>query len=525
MPLRTVGLAPAIIALLLVGAGTAHAAPKTGVAKLKHAIAKIERKPLYRQAAWGYAILDARSGRVVAAQNPVQMFDPGSTMKTYSVSTALRLYGPKYRFRTPVYRQGAVNAGTLDGNLVLVGAGDLTLGLRQQPGGRTLAFENLPAIDHSYADQLPGAVLPKGDPMAGLDDLAAQVRASGITQINGDVVVDDRLFDVYDGFPDGLMSAIWVNENLVDLTVTPGAAAGQPATVDPRPLTPAYQVVNRVATVANGKAADLEVSEPTPGTIQISGTIGAGAKPVLRVWEVADPAAFARTAFIQSLVRAGITVTAPATGANPAASLPARDSYAAADRVAEHVSLPLAQYAKLILKVSYNRGADLMTCLAAVRLHSRSCPDGLAGEVRTATDLGVRRSEFIPQDGAGSDDQGRTTPMALARLLYGIQSASYGPTFIDALPILGRDGTLANVLRRAPVAGHSQMKTGNRVVGNAANQIVVLGNSLAGYVDTKRGHRMVFAIIAGNIPIRSSLGFLRVVNDQARMVEGIYAQL
>jgi hypothetical protein len=36
---------------------------------------------------------------------------------------------------------------------------------------------------------------------------------------------------------------------------------------------------------------------------------------------------------------------------------------------------------------------------------------------------------------------------------------------------------------------------------------------------------MVFAIIAGNIPIRSSLGFLEVVNDQARMVEGIYAQL
>jgi D-alanyl-D-alanine carboxypeptidase/D-alanyl-D-alanine-endopeptidase (penicillin-binding protein 4) len=85
------------------------------------------------------------------------------------------------------------------------------------------------------------------------------------------------------------------------------------------------------------------------------------------VWEVDHPPEFARTAFIEALQRAGVTVTAPATGRNPVALLPPKGSYRAADRVGQHVSATLAQFAKLIRKVSYNRGADLMVCLAAVQ--------------------------------------------------------------------------------------------------------------------------------------------------------------
>jgi hypothetical protein len=49
-------------------------------------------------------------------------------------------------------------------------------------------------------------------------------RDSGISRVNGDVVIDDRLFTPFNGFPDGLISPIWVNENLIDALVTPGTA-------------------------------------------------------------------------------------------------------------------------------------------------------------------------------------------------------------------------------------------------------------------------------------------------------------
>jgi serine-type D-Ala-D-Ala carboxypeptidase/endopeptidase (penicillin-binding protein 4) len=240
---------------------------------------------------------------------------------------------------------------------------------------------------------------------------------------------------------------------------------------------------------------------------------------------VDHPSQFARTAFIEALRRAGVTVTAPTTGTNPTSLLPARGSYRHADLVAVHVSDRFSQYAKLILKVSYNRGADLMACLAAVRLGSRNCLTGIKAEVTTATGLGVPRNGLFPQDGAGSDDQGRSSPQALAILLRGLTHASYGATLKDSLPILGRDGTLANVLPNSPAAGQAEIKTGNRVVGNPAGQIMVLGNSLAGYIHTRSGRRVTVMIAVGNVPLSSPEGFLGVVNDQSKMIAAIQADL
>jgi D-alanyl-D-alanine carboxypeptidase/D-alanyl-D-alanine-endopeptidase (penicillin-binding protein 4) len=501
-------------------AGTAASGAATGPTDLTTALLAIEQGPRYQQSDWGYLVLDQKTGEVLASQAPVRMFDAGSTMKTFAVSAALEHYGNDYVFRTPVYRAGSQSGDTLNGNLVLVGSGDLSFGLRKQPDG-SLSYENLPAIDHSYASVgLPGAVEPPGDPLAALDELAASVKAAGITRVNGDVVVDDRLFTPRK-YPDGLISPIWVNENLIDIEVTPGAAAGQATTIDWRPRTASYTVETQATTVdANGTTA-LEVTEPTPGHLVVSGNIAAGNPPRLVIKEVADPAAFARTAFIEVLQRAGVTVTATPTGPNPAALLPAKDSYPAADKLGEHVSANLAAYIKLIMKVSYNRGADLMSCLAAVKTGSTDCEQGLVAEVTTATGLGVAKDQVFPFDGAGSDDQSRVTPTALATFYKDATKAPYATVLADSLPILGKDGTLANVLTDSPAAGKIRMKTGNRVLGTPADQIIVLGNSLAGYVEAKSGRQLTIMVAVSNVPIATPAEFEQVTADQSKMAVAI----
>ena len=507
-------------AAALFGASAASAAPPAGGSSVSAQIARIAAEPRYDHADWGYQVVDQRTGAVLVARNAQKMFDPGSTMKLYSVATALRLYGPSHRFRTPVYRQGEVADGTLAGNLVLVASGDMSMGLRERRNG-TFHYETLPKVDHSYANiGLPGAVEPPGNPLKALNELARKVRASGITAVAGDVIIDDRLFASYDGFPDGLISSIWVNENLVDLQVRPGGLGG-PASIRHRPATASYTVVNRVTTVARGRPTTLTVAEPTPGTLVVTGRIAAGSPPTLRGWEIDDPAAFARTAFIEALQRAGVTVAATATGPNPAALLPPKGSYAATDLLGRHVSGKLSEFAKLILKVSYNRGADLMTCLAAVRSGATNCGAGIAAEDRTIRSLGVPSSSVFAFDGAGSDDRSRTTPAALVTFLRGAARTPYGSALFTALPILGRDGTLATVQARSPAAGHAQVKTGNRVVASPAGKLIVLGNSLAGYAQTRHGRRVVFMVAVGNVPIRSPEQFTDITNDQAEMVVAI----
>jgi len=481
----------------------------------------IEGQAKYESSDWGYIAIDQESGEVLASQNPDKMFDPGSTMKSFAVSAALEAYGPDHTFTTPLYKVGTVDGGTLDGNIVLVAAGDLSFGLRAEPDG-SLYYENLPVIDHSYASLgQPGAVEPPGDARGVLNQFAAQVKAAGITAVNGDIVVDDRLFTPIE-WPDGLIAPIWINENLIDIEVSPGSASGQATTVDWRPQIASYTVETHATTVDANGSTELNVTEPTPGHIVVTGTVAAGSAPRLVVQEITDPAAFARTAFIEALQRAGVTVTAAPTGPNPASLLPA-GIYQDADKLAEHQSASLAAYVELIMKVSYNRGADLMACIAAVKAGSTDCNQGIVAEVDTFTGLGVDKTDVFAFDGAGSNDQNRATPGAMATFYRNVRSAPYAQAFINALPILGKDGTLANVLTDSALAGKAQLKTGNRGAGTPAGQGILLGNTLAGYVQGGSGRQFVVMVATANMPFDSFDQFLTVTQDQAEVVAAMQA--
>jgi D-alanyl-D-alanine carboxypeptidase/D-alanyl-D-alanine-endopeptidase (penicillin-binding protein 4) len=75
--------------------------------------------------------------------------------------------------------------------------------------------------------------------------------------------------------------------------------------------------------------------------------------------------------------------------------------------------------------------------------------------------------------------------------------------FHDALPILGRDGTLWNVQTASPAAGHVYAKTGTYSVDDLLHGgVVVNGKGLAGYLTTADGRHLTFAIYANNVPLK-----------------------
>lgn len=477
------------------------------------AIAKITAKPNYTHSTWGYAVADLGTGEVLLSQASDKMFVTGSILKTYSTTTALASYGPDYRFRTPVYRLGEVKGGVLTGNLVLVASGDFSFGLREQKDG-TLAFNSAPEIDHNYADTgLPGPVILKNsDPLAALNGLAKQVRAAGIRQVQGDVVIDDRLFQTFNGWPDGVIAPILVNENVLDITVTP-PASGQQVAIDWRPKTAAYTVeAGNIKLVPKGGETQLQSQLVSPGVIQVSGQIAAESGPLLQIWPIPTPANFARTAFIEALRRAGVKVNASVTGTNLAKLLPS-SAYLESQKVAEHVSPPLSEFTKVILKVSYNRGADLMVCLVAVKNGSRECLAGIAPEVKTITNLGVSQNSTFIFDGAGSDERDRTSPTDMTKFLRAVSQQPDGKAFRDGLPILGVDGTLATNQKGTPAAGKVQAKTGSRVHGTPDDRLLITGLTHVGYIEAKSGRQLVSAVMVRDVPAASLTGIFTADND------------
>ncbi|HEY3482858.1 MAG TPA: D-alanyl-D-alanine carboxypeptidase, partial [Streptomyces sp.] len=297
---------------LLAVAGGAAAGPAAAAHDddLGPAIEAIMHKPGYEHAQWGVLETDPASGRVIHSQFANQFFVPGSTTKLVTISNALNTLGWNHRFTTPVRATGSRTGSTLHGNLDLVAQGDLTMGGRTKPDG-SVDYRN---IDHTEAE-LPGAMLTPENPLAGINQIAAQVRASGIRRVNGNVIIDPRLFTPPALSPQPVPMII--NDNLIDLLSTP-TTPGQPAKLFWRPQVAPYQVTSSVRTVASGGTTSITVTTSPDGTrIHLAGTIAAGAQPLLNVSPIKDPNAFGRTALIEALARAGVTVTAPPTGPNP----------------------------------------------------------------------------------------------------------------------------------------------------------------------------------------------------------------
>jgi D-alanyl-D-alanine carboxypeptidase len=206
----------------------------TNVANVPADIQALFDKPLYKNATWGLRVV-GDSGKVLIDLRPHYSFFIGSVRKVFSVGELLNEVGPTHRYDTPVYRQGeTANGGVLRGNLILVASADLTMGGRTNPDG-TIAISN---YDHNEADSLGNAVLTQPNPLAGYIALAKQVAASGVTKIAGNVVIDDRLFQPFNYRGEFDLKPIFVNDDVVDLTINP-TAAGSPASVVWRPMSAA----------------------------------------------------------------------------------------------------------------------------------------------------------------------------------------------------------------------------------------------------------------------------------------------
>ncbi|MFD8881274.1 D-alanyl-D-alanine carboxypeptidase/D-alanyl-D-alanine-endopeptidase [Streptomyces erythrochromogenes] len=522
-PLRR-GLAAACAALLFVALATGTAtgadpsptptpspspSPSGG---LDPRITEIMRKPEYRNAQWGLLQTGPDDGRAVHSMYPDQFFIPGSTAKLVSVSGPWHTLGSEHRFVTPLYAVGNRRGATLTGDLDLVAQGDLTMGGRTRPDG-TVAYTDL---DHTYANDFTGATLTPENPLAGIDELARQVRASGVTRVDGDVIVDSRLF-APDPVLDPTPTPMIVNDNLIDLLTAPGDRAGADARLEWRPKVAPYQVSSTVKTVAAGGPTDITVTATDGGTrIRLSGTIAADAEPLLRTSPITDPAAFGRAALIQALERVGVRVTADPAGPNPVARLP-RD-YEGRPRVAAYTSPPYAQYAKLILKVSHNLGANLGICLMAVTTGSRQCEDGFPVLADFLEEAGVDRGQLQLMDGRGGNPADRATPEALVQMLAYWQRTPDARLFREALPILGVDGLLAENCRDCPARGKVFGKTGAAVGGDALNDRLAVGAiTIAGYLDRGGGRFDPFyaGVNGASTPGPDTQDVVAIANDLA----------
>ena len=415
-----------------------------------------------RSGTWGAMVVSLTRGDTLYANNAGEQLLPASTMKLLTSAIALDRFGPTYQFSTDALREGTVGPdGTLTGNLYLRGDGD-------------------PALSGKFLTGGPEA------PMNRIADLVAQ---QGIKRITGDIVGDATGFDDQK-IPAGWLtrylqagyaarvSALSLNENLVAVAVTPGAA-GKPATVRLEPSTSAIPLVSNVRTVA-GSGARLGFRKLGDGTIQANGSIGTRAGTRKYVYIVEDPASFATGALKNALVARGVQVDGTVRlGKTPPAAV----------KVASLLSPPLASMIAAMNRESINHYAELLFRNAA-RGPKREATGTVANASALldnffASKVGTDTSNLVFADGSGLSTLDRVTPRAQVQLLGYAHRASWGPWLHSSLPVAGDSELLKRRMRNTPAEGNLHAKTGT------TNEVI----ALAGYVTAVNGEVLAFSFL------------------------------
>jgi PBP4 family serine-type D-alanyl-D-alanine carboxypeptidase len=494
-------------------------------------IQAVFNQPLYKGATWGLRVIDP-DGKVLIDYNSQQKFYIGSVRKVFSVGELLNQVGPTHTYDTPIYRTGSVDkAGVLHGNLVIVASGDLTMGGRTNPDG-SIAISD---FDHNEADSLGNAVLTAPDPLAGYAELARQVAAAGIKKIAGDVIIDDRLFQPFDFRGQFKVVPIFVNDDVVDLTIDANKP-GHRAEVSSRPRSAALSVDNDLMTSAAGSEYSLKLDPEFP---QCIGTVGCTAGisgnlpvnfeppftnkfPLVQTFRIVNPTNYARTVFIEKLQAEGISTDAPTVKQNAASQLPAQNSYAADTMVAKLKGMPYSDDAKFILKVSYNIGADTSLVLFGLTQHVDNMRDSLAVEKKNLTaNYAIPAGQFTFVDGSGGGETAATN-VAVTQMLTSLSKRPTFQTFYDALPILGVDGSLGFVTQfetdptLAGAKGKVRAKTGTYAEGSAKG-VVVKGQAFGGYIDGKSGKRLIYQLVVNNVPIHQLMDLVQIFQDEGKI--------
>lgn len=412
---------------------------------------------------WGIAIRSLDTGESLFEHNSSALLVPASIAKLAALAATVDAVGWDFTFATTVRATGPVVGNVLQGDLVVSGSGDPTIGGRAGEGfeGWITALQRL-----------------------------------GVTRINGRIIGDDDAIEeprpgamwAWDdlGYTSGaLFGALNYAENRMLVTVAPGAP-GAPTTVSVAAHAANRPLLNRSTTGARDSAL-LVWPEQRPGesALTIAGSVPSGSRPVSLYVSAGDPTQWFVNALRIELQRAGIEVGGEAVDMD---DLPSKPDLSAATIVHVHRSRPLAELARPMLKDSINLYSEAVLRMSTGTTGGRTNDAALAALKERLVAWGLQPDGLLVVDGSGLS---RRDSLA-ADTLVAVLARMYDPTgqspWMSGLPVAGRDGSLAGRLRNTAAESNLRAKTGT--MSNI--------RSLAGYVRTRDDEMLAFVVMVNN---------------------------
>ncbi|WP_183423977.1 D-alanyl-D-alanine carboxypeptidase/D-alanyl-D-alanine-endopeptidase [Luteibacter sp. Sphag1AF] len=429
-------------------------------------------QPRFASASWGVAVMSLDDGRMIYSHDAGRLMLPASVAKLFTAAHALDTLGPAATLQTSLLASGAANGHALNGSLVLRGGGDPSLGAAES--------------SRDWAQRLTAALVQQG-----------------ITRVEGDLIADDTAFagpafgsgweandlQAYFAAP---AASLNVDENVADVSIQPAEQAGTPAALAMMSADSGLSLEGAIETSARGSASDLNVYRAPGSTrLQAFGSLPAGSPAIRLHVSLADPARVAAMKLRSAMLAGGVTLTGQIRVVHWPETLP--ETLTAQLRPLANVTSPtMAELLRTGLKRSQNLYMQSIWLTTGLHAPVGDLTTFTSTETRAANtvadwlgNLGVGPTAARQEEGTGLSRRDLTTASALIRVLQHMDGQPSAEVFRDALPVAGVDGTLKNRMRGTAAEGNLRAKTGS----------MALVSSLAGYVTTKGGQRLAFAIM------------------------------
>lgn len=428
---------------LLFGFGGAHA-------DLPPAVAQALKQAGIPDSHVAVVVHDLDTARPLLEHGVERSLNPASVMKLVTALVALDSFGPAHTFKTRVLLDGTLKDGIVDGRLILQGGGDPAL-----------------TMERFWL-------------------LLREIRARGVYEIRGDVVLDGSYYQLdpvdpgaFDDAPlrpyNAQPAALLVNFNTVALRLG-GDATAINARLDPPLVAPMLD--NRLTADLGPCNGARERIALTDDTLTLSGRYPIACGDLSIALNLLPPEATAAAWFRRLWSELGGRLAGDVVYGSASES---------AKTLFEFASPPVAQLVRDTNKFSNNVMAKMLFLnLGAARFGAPATWD--KGERALREWLAARDLEcgkLVLENGSGLSRVERISAFALARLLRWATRQPLWHEFAASLPAVGLEGTQRNRLNASAARGQAWLKSGSlKGVRN-----------LAGYARTPNGGRRVIVFL------------------------------
>ncbi|WP_095082692.1 D-alanyl-D-alanine carboxypeptidase/D-alanyl-D-alanine-endopeptidase [Pseudomonas sp. Irchel s3h17] len=358
--------------------------------------------------------------------------NPASTMKLVTTYAALEMLGPNHQWKTEFYTDGTLSGGILHGNLYLKGGGDPKLNMEK------------------------------------LWLLMRDLRANGVQQVTGDLVLDRSFFIQPqlpqfndDGNDDNKPFLVKPDALLVNLKALRFVARNDSGRVlvSVEPPIATVRIDNQVKAVNSKQCTGGVRYNPVPQAdgsvaVTVAGQLGEGcsSQTYLSLLDHATYTAGAVRAIWQEL---GGSIQ----GKDRLASVP-KD----AKVLARAFSPDLAEIIRDINKYSNNTMAQQLFLSLGAKYRTDADGDDAKAAQRVVRQWlakkGITASHLVMENGSGLSRAERVSAREMASMLQAAWRSPYSAEFVSSMPISGMDGTMRKRLKTTAMRGEAHVKTG-----------------------------------------------------------------